>query len=236
MRNANLAGGLNMKLNLPNYGCIRFELEADFIAPLDFYAGIRSVMERTSTHVHAPASADDVETTVAIFGSKFVIDGVSHRAVGNLSTTTRNDGLGIGVWMLLNKVEGDLPRPPRSIKPISVLTKMAARMFDSTRVDCSAIFEHDLAGGYRSGIALPMPLIVPDHPDGITHIESAEFSRRDNDGIRYRISLRQAVDAGIIVHTVNFASEIDWSPRSIRGLLNQAGSISARLLVRTGDR
>lgn len=225
-----------MKLNLPNYGCIRFEIETDFSAPLDCYAGIKSVIQQTSTHVHGPVSADDVETTVAIFGSKFIIDGVSHRAVGNLSTTTRNEGLGIGVWMLINKVEGDLPRPPRGIKPISVLTNMAARMFDPARVDCSAIFEHDLAGGYRSGIALPVPLIVPDHPDGITHIESAEFSRRDNGAIRYRISLHQAVDAGMITHAVNFASEIDWSPRSIRGLLNQAGSISARLLVRTGER
>ena len=225
-----------MRLNLPNYDCIRFEFKADFEVPTGCYAAVHSVMEQTATHVHAPVSADDGGATVAIFGSRFVIAGINHRAVGNLSTTPRNDDVGIGIWMLLNKAEGNLPRPPRSIKPISILTKAAARMFAPASSDCSATFEYDLAGGYKSKIALPTPLIVPDHPDGITHLESAEFSSREDDAIRYRILLRHDTDAGTIMHTVNFESAIDWSPGSIRGLLDRARSISTRLLILTGGK
>ena len=232
---ASPSGNPNMKLNLPNYGCIRFEFRADFDVPLDSYPAIHSVMKQTATHVHDSFSAGDAGTTVAVFGSKFVIAGINHRAVGNLSVTPRDDNLGVGVWMLLNKVDSSLSRPPRGFKPISVLTAALAQMFDPASVNCNATFGYDLAKGYKSKITFPMPLIIPGDPEGITHIESAEFSSRDDDDIRYRIFVRQDAASGIIVHTVDFESTVDWSRSSIRGLLDNARTISARLVVREGD-
>lgn len=193
-------------------------------------------MERTATHVHDPVSAGDARTTVAVFGSKFVIAGINHRAVGNLSVTPGNDNIGVGVWMLLNKVDSPLSRPPRSFKPVSVLTTAAAQMFDPASVDCKATFEYDLSKGYKPKIALPMPLFVPGDPEGITHIESVEFSSRGDDAIHYRIFVRQDADSGAIVHTVDFESTMGWSRSSIRGLLDNARTISTRLVIREGDR
>lgn len=193
-------------------------------------------MEQTATHVHDPVSAGDAGTTVAVFGSRFVIAGINHRAVGNLSVNPGNDNIGVGVWMLLNKVDNPLSRPPRSFKPISALTAAAAQMFDPAGVNCKATFGYDLAKGYKSRITLPMPLIAPGEPEGITHIESVEFSSRDDDAIRYRILVRQDADSGVIVHTVDFESAVDWSRSSIRSLLDNARTISTRLVVREGDR
>lgn len=187
-------------------------------------------MEQTENDTHYSRTPGDGDTTVAIFGSKFVIGGVNHRAVGNLSATQRNADWGVGIWVLLDKAGNDLPRPPRSLKPISVLTAAAASTFDPASVACSATFEYDPAQGHRSRIALPMPLIVPGEHEGITHIESAEFSSRDRDAVRYRISVRQSANSDTIVHSVDFESTIDWSRSSIRGLLDRARTISTRLL------
>ena len=233
---ANPPGNLNMKLNLPNYGCTRFEFRADFAVPLDRRPAICAIMEQTATHVHDPVSAGDARTTVAVFGSKFVIAGINHRAVGNLSVTPGSDNIRVGVWMLLNKVANPLSLPPRSFKPVSVLTAAAAQMFEPASVDCNATFEYDLAKGYKSKIALPMPLFASGDPEGITHIESVEFSSRNDDDIRYRIFVRQDAGSGAIVHTVDFESTVGWSRSSIRGLLDNARTISTRLVIREGDR
>lgn len=220
-----------MKLNLPNYSCTRFQVRADFAVSADRYPAIRTIMEQTENHTHDSRLPGEGDTSVAIFGSKFVIGGVNHRAVGNLSATQRNDSWGLGIWVLLNKAGNDLPRPPRNLKPISVLTAAAASTFDPASVACSATFEYDTAEGHRSSIALPIPLIVSGEHEGITHIESAEFSSRDENSIRYRISVRQSANFDTIVHTVDFESTIDWSRSSIRGLLDRARTISTRLLI-----
>ena len=219
-----------MKLNLPNYGCIRFQIRADLAVSADRYPAVRAVMEQTENHTHDSRLPGGGDTSVAIFGSKFVIGGVNHRAVGNLSATQRNDDWSVGIWILLNKAGNDLPRPPRGLKPISVLTAAAANTLDPASVACSATFEYDPAQGHRSRIALPIPLIAPGEHEGITHIESAEFSSRDADAVRYRISLRQSANSDTIVHTVDFESTIDWSRSSIRGLLDRARIISTRLI------
>lgn len=76
-----------------------------------------------------------------------------------------------------------------------------------------------------------MPLIAPVDPEGITHIESAVFSSRFGDAVRYSISVSQDADSDLIAHTVDFESTTDWSRNSMRELLSQAKSISARLLI-----
>lgn len=219
-----------MRLNLPNMLCTSFALHSDFAVSLDQRSAISAVMEQTATHVH-PAGTDNPESTVAMFGSRFVISGISHRALGHLSVTQQEDRLDICILTRLNKISNALPRPPREYKPVAELTTAAARIFGVAGVSYSATFEYHRTEELRSRIALPMPLIAPVDPEGITHIESAVFSSRFDDAVRYSISVSQDADSDLITHTVDFESTTDWSRNSMRELLNQAKSISARLLI-----
>lgn len=129
-----------MRLKLPNSLCTSFEIHADFAVSLDRRLDLSSVMEQTATHVH-PAGTDTPEATVAMFGSRFVISGISHRALGHLNVTQREYRLNICILTQLNKTSNALPRPPREYKPVAELTTAAARIFDIVSVSCIATFE-----------------------------------------------------------------------------------------------
>lgn len=220
-----------MRLNLPSYSCSRFELHADFDVPLSAGPAISSVMEQT----HNDVSTTGTDTKTARFGSRLYIDGIIHRAFGQLSMTPNEGRLDIGLIMQLNEADSSLPAPPRRMKPVTALIAVAAQLFDPTDVSCESTFEYGTKQGHISKITLPIPLLAPANPDGITHIEAATFSNRTGDGIQYHITITQSDDTGLVIHIVEFESTTDWSRRSIRGLLNRARDISTQLLVPKGE-
>lgn len=223
-----------MRLNLPNYDCVEFEIRGDFAVPADTESELRSVVEQTSHHEHDLVSSGVADGTVGIFGSKFVIDGISHRALGNLLVGQKDGEPWANVW-LVNSTEGSLSRPPRNIKSVSLLLSAMAKTSKPMSARCSAIFEYDPSEGWTSKIAFPIPLILPGDLSGVTHIETAEFSRRDNDGVRFRVAVSQDDQRNMLIHTVHFDADVDWSIGSFRKSLNYARTISRQLIVQEGD-
>ena len=224
-----------MKLNLPNYDCVLFAVEASFDVSPEQDAAIRAIAASTSSHVQAPDGVDDDEWIVAVFGSKFVIGASNYRAVGNLSIAQRVPSNKADVWLMTDKASDTLARPPRAIKSVTALTESAGRLFDQGTIECNATFEYSLSSGYVSSIDLPIPLINSGNPGGITHIESAEFSSRSGDTINYRVFVSNDKERNMLTHAVHFATVGDLSRRSLRGLLSRASALSRQLLVQEGD-
>ena len=224
-----------MKLNLPNYDCVLFVVEASFDVSPEQDVAIRAIVASTSSHVHAPDGADDDEEIVAVFGSKFVIGASNYRAVGNLSIAQRAPSHKADVWLMTHKASDTLARPPRAIKSVTTLTESTGRLLDQGTIECNATFEYSPSSGYVSSIDLPIPLINSGNPGGITHIESAEFSSRSGDSIDYRVVVSNDEERNVLAHTVNFSSVGDLSRRSLRGLLGRASALSRQLLVQEGD-
>jgi hypothetical protein len=156
-----------MKLNLPNYDCVLFVVEASLDVPSEHEAAIRAIVDSTSSHIHAPVSDDDDGLTVAVFGSKFVFGDVNYRAAGTLSVAQRGPVNKADVLLITQKASDTLTRPPRTIKSVTALTEAAERLFDRGMVECNATFEYSLSEGYVSRIALPIPLIHPARPGGL---------------------------------------------------------------------
>ena len=127
-----------------------------------------------------------------------------------------------------------LASPPREIRPVSLLTDSASQLFGTISVNCYTTFEYDKTKGFRSKVSFPVPLVVQEEREGITHIESAQFSRRDNDEIDYRILVLDPEDSASFLHSIDFETTLAIDHNSIRGLLSRARAISTRLVVREG--
>ena len=194
------------------------------------------VIEQTSHHSHDADDTGDGYSMVGIFGSKFVIGGVSHRSLGNLLVERRGSEHWADVWMI-NRAEEAVSRPPRIIKPVTSMIDAMAGTFGTESAECSAVFEYPQSDGWASKIALPVALMVPAETSGITHIESAEFSQRDGYGVRHRVTVGLDAERHLIVHTVRFRTDVDWTNRSFRKSLTYAKGVSSKLLVqeREGD-
>ena len=224
-----------MKLNLPNCQCARFEIRANFpISELDEET-LQSLVAQTSHHDHDPTESGHSDSTVGIFGSRFVVEGSNLRSVANLGLERRDGRPWARVWLLNNMADESLPRPPRWIKPVSLLMRAALESFAPTSAECSGVFEYHSLDGWKSKLVLPVPMIVQDSPHGITHIESAEFSNRDDDGVNYRIEVQHNEERDAIVHTVRYEYPLDWSRRSLRLSLQHGRAISGHMMAREGQ-
>ena len=224
-----------MRLNLPRYHCVRFGVFSEFAASDEQDANIRSFLSQTSTHSHDSEEDDEESTLVSLFASRSKTGGVTHRLRFSVSRRLRQNVPNYTLSIDINRASDRLPPPPRGCRPVSVLVEAAPELFGIVDVRCIAAFEYSESDGFRSKISYPLPLIVQDDGDGITHIESAEFSRRDAEGIQYRILTVNSEDPVSCVHSVNFETATDLGRVGIRKLLDRARSISSQLVVKTGD-
>ena len=224
-----------MRLNLPNYHCRQFGLESEFGVSATNYAGIDQLMDLTSTHSHEPDAEDPEGIRVAFFGSRFTVGGTRYQSLANLSGAPRGDAVNVELRIVTNRAPSSSQRRPERIKPVNVLVDAASPLFGPIDVRCDALFEYEPSSGYRSGLRLPIPILAPVESGGVTHIENAEFSRRNDAGLEYRIVVLNSVTSELLVHSVHFESTIELSRSSIRRLLDDARLISNRLLAPTGD-
>ena len=217
-----------MNLTLPRYNCTHFCLTYECPMSEKIELGLRSLTETTHHH-----SFDDGSPSAVLFGSRFTTGGIVDQATGALSRTTRENSTICRLLIMYDRADATLPRPPRDYKPVSVLIDAIAELFGDIQVHCHANFQYDESLGYASGITLPIPLILPDKR-GATHIESAEFSRREGDDIEYRLLVGRSEGGDAVVHSTHFDTDVELSRNSIRGLRDKARSISARFLE-TGE-
>ena len=187
-------------------------------------------MDQTASHIH---HHDEEDSHVATFGSRFRIKGTTHRIRGSLSrSVSAHDVRSISLSITHDRASDTLPRPPADMRPVSTLIEASSRLFGPITVACDAVFEYVESQGYRSRVRFPIPLIIQDDAAGITHIERAQFSRRVDDDVEYRISVSESSSS--ITHSVAFETTVPLDRKSIIQLLNNARSISSRLIIRIG--
>lgn len=216
-----------MRLNLPRHNCLSFSVFSQFTARADNDAEIQAFMERTITQSDED---EDGDILAAFFGSVSRAGGIAHRVSGTLTKQSSCEGGGdISMMLLSERVEGIAP-PPREMRSVNDLLEAASDLFGPIEVSCSALFEYERERGFSSKIPFPVPMIIQDDPDGITHIESALFSRRDADGIRYTIAAGETDDGAGIAHSVDFETTVSLDQDQVRALFNNAASISSRLV------
>ena len=219
-----------MRLNLPRHNCIHLRILGQFTVSKDNDDKIQSFMDQTASRIHHD---DEEDTHVAIFGSRSRIKGTTHRVRGSLS---RSVGVGdvrsIRLSITNDRAPETLPRPPANMRPVSTLIEASSRLFGPIQVTCNAVFEYDESQGYRSKVRFPFRLIIPGDPAGVTHIEQAQFSRRVNDDVEYRISVSGG--SPLITHSVGFETTVELDRKSVSQLFNNARSISSQFVMRTG--
>ena len=224
-----------MRLNLPKYHCVQFGIFSEFTVSMEQDADIQSFVSQTATHSHSRFKGDDERTLVALFGSKSRVSGVIHQVQCTLSRQLREDEPTYSLSITNHRVSENLPAPPRDYRPVSVVIESASWLFGSVDVNCDAVFEYDQSHGFRSRINYPIPMIVQENEGGITHVEHAQFSRRYNDEIEYRILVVNSEDSDSFVHSVRFQTTTDLDRTGVRRLFDRARSISSQLSIRTED-
>ena len=218
-----------MRLNLPHYRCVYFELSSEFTISMDRDDDIWSLINQT--HNFDPTHDNEGGHRTAIFGSRTKAGGITHRVRGRLIRTTRPPELDIALFVAMSRTSDNLRPPPRSVRTVSLLVDASPRLFGPINISCRTTFQYDQRQGYKSKIALPIPLMIQEAKYGITHIESARFSRRTNDNIEYQIVVQHHEASDIFTHTVNFESTLELSLNSARSLLDRARLISTQLLI-----
>lgn len=187
-----------------------------------------SLMRQT----HGHNINDDTEgPPSAFFGAVTRNRGILHRVRGSLIMARHPTDLHIHLSVNSGRAPAGQRPPPRSYKPVSQLVEASGVLFGPIEVNCHAIFEYDQKQGYRSRISLPVPLINPEEADGITHIESAQFSRRDKDKIDYQIIVVKNDESETLTHSVIFESTLELNLVSVKGLVRRARQISTQLLA-----
>ena len=219
-----------MRLNLPRHNCIHFRIIGEFTASNDVDVDIQAFMDQTQTHTH---DIDGEEILVAFFGSRSSIGGAIHRVRGSIERSVgEDDARSFSFLMTIDRALESLPRPPTTVRPVSLMMGALSRVPEPVEVTCNAVFEYETSA-YQSIIRFPFPLMIQDAFSGVTHVEQAQFSRRLNDEIDYRISVTTGESS--ITHSVEFGATGQLDNRSLGRLLMRARSISLLLVMPSGE-
>ena len=217
-----------MRLNLPRHNCIHFRIIGTLTATNDVDVVLQALMDQTQTHTH---EIEDEESRIAFFGSRSRVGGATHQVRGSIERSVGEDGVcSFLITMSSIRASESLQRPPNTMRPVSYMMDALSRLVGSIEITCIALFEYE-ESSYDSTVAFPFPLMIQDGLSGVTHIEQAQFSRRLNDEVEYRISV--TLGEASITHSVEFETNCGLDNRSISQLLMRAQSISSQLVVRS---
>ena len=215
-----------MRLNLPSRNCVRFSVFSQFSVSKERDAEIQEFMDRTLTGLE---EGDDGIIVTALYGSVSRAGGVAHGVRAALTKESRENDIVVSLMAVNERDEGSAPTP-REMRSVNYLIEAAPDLFGPVEVNCGALFEYERARGFTSKINFPIPLILQDAPDGITHIESAQFSRRDAGGVQYLIAVGESDDGAGIAHSVDFETTAILGQSEIRNLFDRAANVSMRLV------
>ena len=118
----------------------------------------------------------------------------------------------------------------KNAKPTRTLLDTVSQWFEPFRVGCVAHFEYSATSGFKSKIALPSSIMLPDEK-GVTHVDGMELSRRAGNNREYSVVVRFNEDPASLSHFITFSTESNLTPDSLRKVRNQCISISRRLVT-----
>lgn len=220
-----------MKLDLYRFNCVYLTIHGDFRVREGCDEEFRSLLTTTRTRSF---DGDEEGRFDAVFASRFVVSGRHLGVIAVVHWANEPSGRSMGL-NFISTDDDPLRRPPGGERAVSRLTEIAANSLDPFKVSCRAIFEYQEADGFRSKSSLPIPLPIREHDTGVTHIETAEFARRELDEVKYRIAVTE--EDATLIHHVEFDTTISLNRRSLREALLEASSYSLQLVnVIGGDK
>ena len=184
-------------------------------------------------HFDSADSPNDLQ--VAVFGTRSKMRDGIYRIRGSLACSSDENNLIVSFAMAYDIASDGFPAPPRSVRPVSVLVDNVYQLLGSFSVNCVSVFEYRLSDGYNSKIQFPLPLLLQDTAGGITHIESAEFSSRSDEGILHKVSVVPHPEEDTVEHVINLDTDIPLNRATIRTLFDETALISSRLVERLGE-
>ena len=213
-----------MNLNLYRFNCAFLAVHGDFRVREGCDEEFRSVLTSTMTRTF---DADEEGKFDSVFASRFVVVGRHLGVVAVVHWANEPSARSMGLNFISTGDE-KLQPAQRGARAVSRLTRIAADTLDPFKVSCRAIFEYQESDGFRSKSSLPIPLPIREHDAGVTHIETAEFSRRELDEIKYRVAVTE--EDATLIHHVEFDTTINLSRRSLYEVLLEASSYSIQLV------
>lgn len=217
-----------MRINLPRYNCVRFTFASEVAVSSNQDVAIQSFIEQASTHTHGPIQVGDEEITSTVFGSRSVMQGIVHLVQAGLMRTKKGNDITASFRVSISKAEESISRPPKDIRPVSMLVSSLPELFGPINSEVDAVFEYTKTAGYKSLIAFPIPLVVPTRE--VTHFEGAQFSKRLGDDIEYYVAVIPSEEGDSFTHLVEFKSTVELNHAGIKDLFQQSRRISTQML------
>lgn len=214
-----------MRIDLESLNCVYFSLRSYPIELND------NLLETARSQFRA--RRDGSQDRQAIFASRYVRSGVTHHSVGTLEWFNEEaKELQIGMYFVSERYSPLLPWQRPRVRAFRHFMREVVSQFGSLEIMTLALFRYPKK--YRSLIALPAPLIAQPGVDGITHIQSADFVRMEDDKQLFAISITGDEDS--IDHDVRFLATAPLESLEIRAMLREAVSISSQLVSIDADR
>ena len=221
-----------MTLPLPRHHCERFMINSDFTISSNMEPDLQGLIQPTLNYIDPHAPDDE---TVGLFSSRYKTDDVDCRVFASLRFHQVEDELNGEVLIIYEHADDERyaneRRPTSAFRFIDRLTALFGDM--DTHVHAS--FRYARAQGFRSRVPLPIPLMIPEGTaDGLTHVDSVEFSSRDDDSVQYQIFVAgHDDDSGSFRHGVHLTPRLELHRRSIRQVFDRSRAISSRLIIPT---
>ena len=221
---------LNLQLpDLASASCLDFSLTSDLSSSGLLSDNIGKQIERRMLET-AHVRSEGIGSLFASYGSSYMKDDSIFVVAGTLRKVVAND-VRFGVEIEHLRAPSNQPPPPADYKPISEMLEITSTLLGESAVNCQAQFGYELEDTLQSRIKLPSPMLLggQNKDYGLTHIESAVFSRRENEGVEHTIEVIP-MDDDRILHIVAFRANIVVNLENLGALFNMLVHLSQDLL------
>ena len=201
--------------------CAHFEMVSWVEAGPEEASAVLQLIEWANGRMPVPPG-----TNGAHFESTQSVEDGFYRLRGHIAY---DDDRQILVALTVDKLGGKYNRPPRSIPSIHRFLHGARSLLGEQSFRCDIVL-YPRDQGVRQFFPLPVALMNPG-PAGITHIESATFSKRTDDEREFTILVFPPDDDEPLTHIVSFEENCVLSRASIGRVVDKAQTLSSALLV-----
>ena len=223
----------SLSATLASHQCVRLRVEGRFLIGVEADGPLVQFMEQSS-HFGLSTPEGSRITRQMRLGALLKGDDGHYAVSGRLNRTPREDGVRVTLWLTVEKHSGVGVRPPRGYHPAFRLLHAAKRLFGQQDFTCTVEFAYDSDQGVQSIVPLPMAFFLPTSA-GVTHIESAMFSRRTPQGVEHTVVVIPAEDDAPLLHIVGFQEVFALTRATIGRVIRKGRSLSANLLEEGED-
>lgn len=219
-----LAGVLERNL------CVSLTMDSGIIGDPEFDDAITALMDQTYTTNLADGHRIGADRQ-ASFHSRLRGDGDPYVAIGQLMRYTSRGFVEAALSFSVEAALGPSPSRLRGVRPVFDLLRAAPELFGRQSFSCTVEFTYWDELSTRSAIPFPASVVLPRAVGNITHIESATFSHRDEQGdLVHSIFVWPPEDSTPLTHVVDFQEVCTLSRRSVTNVLRRAKWLSLQLL------